>query len=189
MVRPKVSRSLPDLPKRSVLPKTERRAERLLELLREVALTAQEEQPRVFYSIREVSKRFDVPLATVSKLYGQLESEGILSSVRGLKTTLRGLTYDRKLSVRAFVGLPASTTGFVTLQDYRMFFIKLRRELRLRGFAATTLWLDQESQNFIKRVRQYQVDTVAWFSPEASVRETILRIKDAGVRVVGAQKI
>jgi DNA-binding transcriptional regulator YhcF (GntR family) len=186
MPRPRVARSLPQLPNRSALADAGHKAERLLDLLREVALKTQKEQPQNFYSIRDVAKRFRVPLAMVSKIYRQLGREGVLSSVRGSKTTLQGSSYDRKITVRAFVGLPATISSFVTNQDYRMFFIKLRRELRLRGFAAAMLYLDHEGPlNFADRVHRYEIDTVIWFSPEAHMRQAILQIKDSGVRLVG----
>src|SRR5690349_12625278 len=123
MARKRVARSLPDLPKRLTLGSKEHKSERLLEILRHLAAAAQEDQPRAFYSMREVGHHFKVPISTVSRIYRSLEKEGILTRIRGSKTTLRGLKYDRKLTVRAFVGLPASLSRFITTQDYRMFFI------------------------------------------------------------------
>jgi DNA-binding transcriptional regulator YhcF (GntR family) len=186
MARPRVSRSLAKLRRHRSVSGREPRAEQLLAVLREVAIAAQREQPQVFYSIREVARKFHTPLATVSKLYQQLSREGILSPVRGSKTTLHGLKNDRKLTVRAFVGLPASISSLVTHQDYRMFFIQIRRELRLRGFAAAMVFFDQESNiDFPKRIQKYEIDTVVWFSPELRMRDAVLKLKDIGIRIVG----
>ena len=57
------------------------------------------------FSIREVAAHFHAQVSTVSRVYQRLEQEGLLSRVRGSKTVLQGLHFDRHLSVRAFVGL------------------------------------------------------------------------------------
>jgi hypothetical protein len=185
MARTRVTRSLPDLPKRLTLGPAEHKAERLLEVLRHLALAAQADQPRAFYSMRAIADRFRVPLSTVSRIYHDLEREGILSRIRGSKTTLRGLKYDRKLTVRAFVGLPASISKFVTIQDYRMFFIHTRRQLRLNGFATAMLFLDQsDPEDLAFRARKYQIDTTIWFQPGKLAKQARLRLNDLGIRMV-----
>ena len=57
----------------------------MLELLRGIAIASQREEPQGFYPLREVARHFTVPLSTVSRVYGELEEEGILASVRGSK--------------------------------------------------------------------------------------------------------
>jgi len=188
MARKKISHSLPALPGKRELQNVAHKTERLTELLRTAALRSQRDQPRAFYSFRDVADRFRVPLSTVSRAYKQLEQEGLLSLVRGSKTVLQGLHFDRQLSVRAFVGLPASLSLFVTIQDYRSFFIKIRRELRLRGFATAMAFFEKEeakSAALTKRLKAYEVDTVLWFQPPKEARETALRLADLGIRLLG----
>lgn len=159
-----------------------------MELLRDVAAKNQLEQPRAFYSIRQVATHFHVPFSIVSRVYRRLEQEGLVSRVRGSRTILQGLHFDRQLSVRAFVGLPASLSSFVTLQDYRMFFIRLRRELRLRGFAAATAYFERSEAGtggLSARLKAYEVDTVVWFQPPQGAKETALRLADMGIRLLG----
>jgi hypothetical protein len=185
MARKRVARSLPDLPKRLTLGPREHKTERLLEILRHLALAAQTDQPRAFYSMREIGHRFKAPISTVSRIYRLLEREGILSRIRGSKTTLRGLKYDRKLTVRAFVGLPASISKFVTIQDYRMFFIHTRRQLRLNGFATAMLFLDQsDAEDLAIRAQRYEIDTTIWFQPGQLAKQSYPRLKDLGIRMV-----
>jgi hypothetical protein len=188
MARKKVSRTLRRLPPPSVVSRTHHKSERLLEILRGVATDNQEEHSQPFYSVREVSARFRVPISTVSRIYRHLEHEGLLSRVRSSRTILQGLHYDRRLQVRAFVGLPASLSTFITIQDYRMFFIRIRRELRLSGFAtAMVFFKDEEARTnaLSDRLKTYEVDTVIWFLPPPSARETALRLNDMGIRLVG----
>ena len=187
MARKKVSRTLAPLPARQILTDAHHKTERLIEILRGVAVKNQREQPRAFYSVRQVASRFKVPISTVTRAYRHLEQEGLLNRVRGSKTILQGLHFDRHLSVRAFVGFPASLSAFVTLQDYRTFFIRIRRELRLRGFAAATAFFEPPeaaSDALSKRLKAYEVDTVIWFQPGKEARETALHLADMGIRLL-----
>jgi hypothetical protein len=188
MARKKVARTLRQLPKHSAVNTAHHKRDWLLKILRDIAIKNQEEQPCNFYSVREVASRFRVPISSVSQIYGQLEREGILSRVRSSRTILQGLLYDRQLSVRGFVGLPASESAFVTLQEYRMFFNRIKRELRLRGFGATMLFFKRQelkTSALSDRLKTYQIDTVVWFLPPNDARETIARVSDLGIRVLG----
>jgi hypothetical protein len=188
MARKKVPRALAPLPSRRAVERADHRTDALIETLRNVAVRNQRDQPRAFHSVRDVAAHFRVPVSTVSRVYRRLEQEGLLSRVRGSKTVLQGLHFDRHLSVRAFVGLPASLAAFVTLQDYRMFFIRLRRELRLRGFAAATAYFEPNEAGtgvLSTRLKAYEVDTVIWFQPPREAKETALRLADMGIRLIG----
>jgi hypothetical protein len=187
MARKKVSRALPELPRRAELQRATNKTERLIEILRKVALKNQQEQPRAFYSVRDIARAYRVPLSTVARVYQQLEQEGLLTLVRGSKTLLQGSHFDRHLGVRAFVGLPASLSAFVTIQAYRMFFIRIRRELRLRGFATAMMFFEKrelQSSTFSNRLKAYEIDTVLWFQPPAGVRPTLDHLADLGIRVI-----
>ncbi|MEY2550504.1 MAG: hypothetical protein QOG12_648 [Verrucomicrobiota bacterium] len=188
MPRQKISRLLPPLPTRSRLDEAAHKTERLTQILRRVAIKNQRDQPRAFYSVREIAEAYRVPLSTVSEVYRLLEDEGLLTRVRSSRTLLQGRQFDRRLGVRAIVGLPASLSAFVTIQAYRMFFIRIRRELRLRGFATTMVfWEKREppSGDFAERLKAYQVDTVIWFQPAAFAREPTEQLADLGIRVIG----
>jgi hypothetical protein len=188
MARKKVSRMLALLPSRRALDKAHHKTETLTAILRDVAVKNQKEQPRAFHSVRAVAAHFRVPVSTVSRVYRTLEQEGLLSRVRGSKTLLQGLHFDRQLKVRAFVGFPASVSRFVTLQDYRTFLIRIRRELRLRGFAAATAFFEPAEAGtdvLAKRFKAYEVDTVIWFQPGKEAAVTALHLADMGIRVLG----
>src|SRR5438477_2307913 len=188
MARKKVTRALAPLPSRRALEKAHHKTEALISILRDVAVKNQREQPRAFHSVRDVATHFRVPVSTVSRVYRHLEQEGLLTRVRGSKTLLQGLRFDRRLSVRAFVGLPASLSAFLTIHAYRMFFIKIRRELRLRGFATAMVFAEPEETRtdaLSDRLKAYEIDTVLWFQPPKEARETALRLADLGIRLIG----
>ena len=185
MPRNKVSRDLGPLPRCSA-PLAQGKTDSLLQILKSLALKNQREQPRVFYSLREVAKQFKVPVSTIARIYGDLENEGLLSRVRGSKTILNGLRYNRR-RVRAFIGLPAVLSNFITLPEYRRFFICIRRELWLRGFASTMVFFRPEEAadgTLSDQLKSYEVDTVIWLQPGRSARESMLRLSDMGVRVI-----
>ena len=188
MARKKISRALAPLPNRRGVEKAHHKTEALIDVLRDVAVKNQQEQPRAFHSVRDVAAHFHVAVSVVSRAYRHLENEGLLTRVRGSKTLLQGLTSDRKLKVRAFVGFPASVSRFVTLQDYRTFLIRIRRELRLRGFAAATAFYEPAeamTDTLARRFKAYEVDTVIWFQPGKEVTRTALHLADMGIRLLG----
>src|SRR5947209_2655264 len=188
MARKKVIRSLPPLAIGVRIGPNEHKEARLLALLRRVALKNQLEQPRNFYPLREIADRFSVPLSLVARAYRALERDGLLVSIRGSRTLLQGRSSGRQLSVRGVVGLPALTRSFVTLQDYRTFLIRTRRELRARGFAVATIFYDAseaKERGLTKRIQKYGVDTLLWAEPDRSVKESIAQLGDSGVAIIG----
>jgi hypothetical protein len=188
MARKKIVRRMPPLPKGPRLGAKDHKAERLLEILRGIAVTNQRNESQPFYPLREVASRYQVPVSTVARVYGQLEDEGILSSIRGSKTILQGLSSARHLSVRGVVGLPASLSRFVTVQDYRTFFIRTLRELRRRDFATATVFFDRTDEDpgrLVRRMKKYKVDTILWYLPNEVAHDIALRLNDVGIRVLG----
>src|SRR5690349_19085993 len=96
MPRARISADLGPLPRGSTL-SGYNRTENLRQLLRSLALKNQREQPRVFYSLREVATKLRVPISAVAKIYREMEQEGLLSRVRSSKTILNGLRHNRTL--------------------------------------------------------------------------------------------
>src|SRR2546430_8979730 len=163
MARKKITRRLAPLPPKTILKAREHKTARLAEILRGIAVTSQTDEPQVFYPVRDVAGRFHMSTSVVAKAYGQLEDEGLLSTVRGSKTVLQGLSAGRRLNVLGFIGTPAAVPAFVGLQDYRTFFIRVRRELRARGFAVAMVLFDpadMKSGRLEKRIVKYDFDTV-----------------------------
>src|SRR5205085_10959237 len=88
-----------------------------------------------------------------------------------------------RLCVVGLNGSPASVPAFIGHQDYRTFFLRVRRELRARGFAVAMVLFDPadiKSGRLEKRIAKYDFDTVLWYRPDASSREIISRLKGCG---------
>ena len=169
----------------------ESRGEALLTLLREAARAGRAPQPKAFYSIRSVSEHFKIPLSTVCQVYERLKTEGVLHSIRGSKTVLGGTDTDRKVTVRTIAGLPIAVGRFATQQDYRMFFLRLRCQLRTRGLVGVLAFFEPREASqpeFCERLIAYQADTVIWFLPSPEVKDTVARLTDKGIRVIGVSE-
>jgi hypothetical protein len=192
MSRARTSPDLGPLPHGSAFRAAHNKTVSLLQILRSLAVKNQREQPRVFYSLREVARQFKVPVSTVARAYHEMEQEGLLSRVRSSKTVLNGLRNNRRLSVRGFVGLPALISHFIAIQDYRTFLLCMRRELWLRGFATTMFFFRHDEAadgRLSNQLKSYEVDTVIWFQPGRSARETLLRLSDLGIRLISISQV
>src|SRR5712691_5503577 len=142
MARKKIARQIPPLPKNLLFRERDHKTERLLALLRDIAVPIQGPESQLFYPLREVAQRFDVPVSLVGKAYRELEREGILRRIRSSGTVLQGLNPTRKSSVRGVVAIASSLSCFLTLQDYRTFLMQICRELRKRDFAAAEVFFE-----------------------------------------------
>ena len=190
MPRTKAFHDLGPLPRRSTVGTLT--TEKLLQVLRSLAIKNRREQAQVFYPLREVAKQFRVPISSVAKVYHAMEKEGLLNRVRGSKTILNGFRYGRRLSVRAFVGLPAIVSNFLTIPDCRRFFTCIQRELWLHDFAATMVFFHPDEAadgTLCDRLKTYHIDTVIWLHPGRSAQHSFLRLFDLGVRVISLSGI
>ena len=182
---------MPLLERLGAISKGKSQGEALADLLRKAARGARAKKSKTFYSIRSVSEHFKIPPSTVCQVYEQLKTEGVLYSIRGSKTVLEGTDTDRKISVRTIVGLPIAVGRFATQQDYRMFFLRLRCQLRTRGLMGAMAFFEpgEASQpEFCERLISYQVDTVIWFLPSPEIKDTLARLADKGIRVIGVSE-
>ena len=140
--------------------------------------------------MREVAENFRQPLSLVHRVFTLLEQEGVIGRIRGSRTVLHGLEHDRNLHVRGVVGLPASIFRFVALLDYRAFLTHIRRELRRRGFMPATVFFERHETRdglLAEYLLDSKADAVIWFGPDRTCRETVARLRDAGVRLLGVR--
>jgi hypothetical protein len=188
MARKKTEHGLPVLPKVPTVTATADHTSRLLKVLRRVAVSNQRNEAQSFYPVREVAERFRMPISSVVRVYSQLEKEGLLSRIRGSKTMLTGRCGPGKLMVRGFIARPARLSSFMALQDYRMFFTQTRHAFRKRGFVTTNVFFQDDKKGpdvLLQSIKQGNVETVLWYLPDVHAKETILRLSDMGIRVIG----
>jgi hypothetical protein len=159
----------------------------IMRVLRRKARQSRNKKPQPFYSIRAAASYFGVSATTVSRIYTQLRSEGLLTTVWGSKTFVTPAHIDNQLRVRAVVALPASLTSFCTLREYRDFFLEMRDALWKFGFATRLLFYERnnaQSPSFAEVLLDYKPDIVIWFLPIAKATGTVARLLDRGIRVI-----
>jgi DNA-binding transcriptional MocR family regulator len=153
----------------------------ILQMLRQNAREHRNKKPQTFYSIRAVANHFGVPPTTVSSIYRQLRSKGLLTTVWGSKTFITPTRINSELRVRGVVALPAPRTSFCTLRDYRNFFSEMRDALWRFGFATQLLFYDEGDarlSTFTQRLLKERLDLVIWFLLTAKSKETIARLEE-----------
>lgn len=166
----------------------QRKTDRLLEMIRRLAVKQQKDHPQIFLSLREAATRFGVPISAMAAVYTQLTEERVLAGVRGSHTMLRRSGALRNLKVRGLIGLPVSLSRFQTLLDYQRCFREIRDELHECGFLTNTIFFEQpEGQHnvVLQRFKKEKVDAVIWLLPDGADRETVLRLRDLGIGFVG----
>lgn len=187
MSRKKIVHSLPPLPRRRGR-RDEVTDHALLEILRRLAGTHQKPEPQLFYPVRDAAKQLGAPISAVSRVYGMLKKEGILGSVRGSRTILEARGPARRLTIKSFVGLPVSRSCLMTLLDYEKFYSELRREGLRRGFLCNFILFQDDPSGLSKLQRtleEFRFDSIIWFLPRITFRDTILRLRDQGIRIIG----
>ncbi|MEY2521397.1 MAG: hypothetical protein QOF24_3156 [Verrucomicrobiota bacterium] len=172
----------------SLVGKQERKTDRLLETVRRLALKQQKNHPQAFLSLRKAAKRFGVPISAMATVYKKLTEERVLASVRGSHTMLSGHGALRHLKVRGLIGLPVSLSRFQTFLEYQRCLTRIRDELHERGFLTSTIFFQQpegQPEIVLKQLRSEKVNEVIWLLPDGADGETVLRLRDLGIRFAG----
>jgi DNA-binding transcriptional regulator YhcF (GntR family) len=154
-------------------------------LLRKTAVENRTGKFQRFYSMRSVANYFHVPTTTVSRIFHRLCDEKLLRIVWGSETLLEPSRYGRALNSRSIV-VPVALQCFLTLESYRDIILEMQRDIWECGCVACLLFLEDENTQFLhfcKRWGLTRIDTIIWPSPLAGDRNTILRLRDIGIRI------
>src|ERR1700736_4113158 len=181
----------PDLPAlESLMPTNSTAKEKMdfvLRLLRQAAQQRRESKGRPFYSIRKVARHFSLPPTTVTRLYAQLKTEGVLGSIWGSKTIIEPAELDNDIRLKAVVGLPVSLDRFSICAGYRRFFWLMQRTLWKHRFGSQLIFHENgfaESPKFTDALLDYKADVIVWLMPCSSMSNTIARLNDRGIRSI-----
>ena len=181
----------PDLPAlESLIPANSTAKDKMdlvLRLLRQAAERRRESKGRPFYSIRTVARHFRLPPTTVTRLYGQLKTEGVLGSIWGSKTIIEPVDMDKDIRLKAFVGLPVSLREFSLVPSYRDFFRLMQHTLWKQRFGSQLVFYENgfgNSSKFADTLFNYRVDVVIWLAPSSKMSNTVARLRDRGVRLI-----
>ena len=191
MSRRPVHRTLPPLaelqPRFRCFGSTQNASRSLVEILRLTIDAVREDRARHFYSQREVSRFFKVPLKTAHLAFRQLVNEGLLSSMRGSSTMVTGRKLQPRNLPRGVVGLPIWTRGFALLPHWQTFFIHLEEELRKEGFVADLVFFqghEASDPNLAERLLAHHLDSIIWLYPLSRALPLLERLADGGVQTI-----
>jgi hypothetical protein len=154
-------------------------------LLRQIAAKMRNDHLQPFYSMRLVAEHFHVPPAMISRIYHRLSAEGLLRTVWGSKTLLEPIAAGRDGACRC-VGIPVSLTRFAASSDYRTSILLLQLEMWNHEIDEHLLFFEAQEDEIVSRCTRNHhppVDTVIWLFPSESCRQTLLRLRDLGLRV------
>ncbi len=191
MSRKSVSRRLPPLPKTPLLRQRDNKTELLLGLLRDFARSNQGGEALLFYSQREVARKYAVPASLVAKIYRTLEAEGLLRPIRGSGTLLEGSGPTPRSTAHGLLAIASSLPRFLTEQDARIFLLQMQRECRKRNVIPTAVFFEgNETADMLgDRLKISRPDRIIWYSPQRLSREVALRTHDAGIPIIGIADI
>lgn len=194
MSRKRIFRNLPPLAEVfqdfAGFSETTSKQQALLENLKNVAQSLQQNDSRPFYSMREVVDHFQLPLRTVALAYQSLEMEGFVNRIRGSQTLLVGKKTTLRNPVRAVVGLPIWLHAMVVSPYSRTWNLELEERLRENGFVADLIFFkDREIQGpeFAQRLIDHRLDVVIWHTPHPLTAGTLLSLRDHGVQQIVIQ--
>jgi hypothetical protein len=159
----------------------------LLRMLRKAARSAQNGQAQPFYSIRTVASQFCVPRSSVSRIFNELKSEGLLTSAWGSRTVLQPKILDRHVQFRGVLAMLTPTESFAGDLIARRSFRALWTKLWSLGFA-TRVWLydpaEADRPLFIDGIFSEKPDGIVWLMPHRRVTLLSHRLLDCGIRVI-----
>ena len=159
----------------------------VLRLLRQAAVANRRSKGLPFYSIRSVAKHFSLPPTTVTRLYGQLKTEGLLASIWGSKTIIEPKQLDNDIRLRAIATVPLPLRAFSTVPTYRNFAYVIQRALSRERFGSRIVFYDEallDGSRLTDALLECRTDVVIWLTPPARISSAISRLRDRGVRSI-----
>lgn len=191
MARKTVPRALPPLarlfPRFRGFGPADHQLASLQQMLRQAIRRVRRNQPHAFYSMREVSEFFGVPLSNVALAYKKLAGEGLLTQVRGSMTLVASRKMRPRIAVRAVVGVPIWVDGFVIMQDLPAFHPTLEDELWRYNVLTHFIFykhMEQADPSFTERLLAHKWDYLIWFTPPSNAVQTMETVRDNGVHLV-----
>jgi len=190
MPRKPPSRTLPALaelyPDFSGFPPSHSHQELLCETLRTLVKKRQRKDSQAFYSLREISRFFNVSLRTAAIAYEQLEHEGLLRRIRGTQTLLTGKRVSPQKAVRAVVGIPIWLQTVLGSPYAWALYMEIEELLRKNGFVANFIFFretNNSAEEIVDRLLSHHLDYIVWYaSPRFLSPQVLLSMKDRGVQ-------
>jgi hypothetical protein len=156
-------------------------------LLRHVALSARSSEVQPFYSIREVASRFHFSPTTVSRIFGRLKAEGLLTQLWGSNTLLEPTGVNRRLRFRGFVGQLVAIAAVSTNRQCRELVNVISDELWKVRYASR-LWLCDQNESdpalLFQAIVSTTPDALVCIMPDGWTESLMHRFRRYGLAVI-----
>ena len=156
-------------------------------LLRHVALSARSSEVQPFYSIREVASRFHFSPTTVSRIFGRLKAEGLLTQLWGSNTSLEPTGVNRRLRVRGFVAQLVTIAAISTNRQCRELVNVISDELWKLRFASRLWFYDQSESDpalLFQAIVSATPDALVCIMPDGWTKSLMHRFRTYGLAVI-----
>jgi len=141
----------------------------------------------VFYPLREIAAHFSVSLRTAHLARSRLETEGLLIGIRGSHTEIPGSGQGGcyRGAIQGVVGMPLWLFGARYSHIHKNLPYALGERLWKQNLVLETIpysEVEDLKPDFGDHLLRHKIDFALWLYPFKHNRNTILRLKDAGVR-------
>lgn len=142
----------------------------------------------VFYPLREIAAHFSVSLRTAHLARSRLESEGLLIGIRGSHTEIPGSGQGGyRGKIQGVAGMPLWLFGARYSHVHKNLPYALGEMLWKQNLVLETIpysEVEDLKSDFGDHLLRHKIDFAIWLHPFKHNRNTILRLKDAGVRSI-----
>ena|SRR5947209_3371737 len=159
----------------------------VFETLKNAASAAQNGEPQPFYSIRSVSKHFNMPQTGVTRIFDRLKAEGLITTAWGFRTILQPARLNRDVKVRGILAMLSPTEPFNDDVTAHQYFRAIWAKLWSLNFAARVWLYDRAESNscsFVDEVLHSKPDGIVWLMPHKRVTLLAHGLLDCGIRVI-----
>ena len=160
----------------------------IVDALRPLITRHQRSTSIVFYPLREIAAHFSVSLRTAHLARSRLETEGLLIGIRGSHTEIPGSGQGGyRGSIQGVVGMPLWLFGARYSHVHKNLPYALGELLWKQNLVLETIpysEVEDLKPDFGDHLLRHKIDFAIWLYPFKHNRNTILRLKDAGVRSI-----
>ena len=157
----------------------------IVDALRLLILKHQRSDGIVFYPLREIALHFGVSLRTAFLARSQLENEGLLVSIRGSHAEIPGARQCCRGPVQGVVGMPLWMFGARYSHVHKNLSYALGELLWKQNLVLETIpysEVEDLKADFPDHLLRHKMDFALWLYPFRHNRNTLLRLKDSGIR-------
>ena len=160
----------------------------MVEEMRIAALKLRTAEAQPFYAMSEVANFFETTVSSIFPVYRTLAKEGTLNCIRGSVTMLNGEVALPRESVRGVVGLVVGLEHIGILAYTKTFIAEIEERLSKMRYIAEVVFNDGDRTRITEGLLRRRLDVVILHSIPHDLKQSILTLREGGVRLVLLQR-